>query len=158
VDWKQIVDLATVLATIGGGVFALITLFQGLVEYIRQGSQKRAELFMEMRRRLKENESFKEILALLEKDEPALEAIPFKDKRDLLGFFEEIALMTHSGLIRKEVAGYMFGYYAIRCWESEHFWNNIMRWHDAWSLFRDFVEQMTALEKSFKYERRKFRL
>ena len=52
----------------------------------------------------------------------------------------------------------MFGYYAIRIWESEHFWNNIQRWHDAWSLFRDFVEQMKPLEAAFKYRRRRFRL
>jgi hypothetical protein len=39
-----------------------------------------------------------------------------------LGFFEEVALMMNSGLIRKEVAHYMFGYYAIHCWDSKNFW------------------------------------
>jgi hypothetical protein len=82
---------------------------------------------------------------------------PFKEKRDLLGFFEEIALMMNSGLIRNEVAHYMFGYYAIKCWESKYFWSTVYRESIYWSLFRDFVEQMKQIEQSFQYNKRKFR-
>ena len=129
---------AKFLVTLAGFILALVTLLKGILEYSRQGAQKRAEHFLEMRKRLKENKLFKEICALLEGDSPQLREVPFKEKRDLLGFFEEVALMVNSGLIRKEVAHYMFGYYAIRCWESDHFWNDVNRGSIYWRVFKEF--------------------
>lgn len=54
------------------------------------------------------------------------------------------------------VSHYMFGYYALRCWESQHFWADVNRDSSYWALFRDFVEQMKQAEDSFKYERERF--
>lgn len=163
-DWSQAKDVATViggLAAVFGGLIALVTFVKSVLEYVNQGVQKRAEHFIEMRRRLKENETFKQLCALLETDDPALAAIPFADKRDFLGFFEEVALMLNSGLIRKEVVHYMFGYYALRCWESEHFWQNgnhgVNRDSIYWSLFRDFTQRMQEAEREYRYTRRRFR-
>ena len=150
---SQAKDIATAI----GVAIALFTFLKGVIEYVRQGAQKRAEQFALMRSRLKENDTFKELCALLETDDPKLAEIPFKEKRDLLGFFEEVALMTNSSLIRNEVAHYMFGYYAIKCWESKYFWSTINRESIYWSLFRDFVEQMKQVKQSFQYNRRKFR-
>jgi hypothetical protein len=149
-QWKEI-------ATVAGVLLALGTLIKGVIEYAHQGAQKRAEHFVAMRKRLKENAVFEELCALLETDDPKLREIPFKDKRSLLGFFEEVALMMNSGLIRKDVAHYMFGYYAIRCWESEHFWSEVNRKSTYWALFRDFVEKMKALESSFSFHGRRYR-
>lgn len=146
------------IAIVAGVIITLFTFIKGTLDYSRQGAQKRAEMFVVMRRKFTENNTFIELCALIETDELQLVEIPFKDKRNFLGFFEEIALMTNSNLIRKEVAHYMFGYYAIRCWESKHFWNNINRSSEYWSLFKDFVEQMTKIEQKFQYKRRKFRL
>jgi hypothetical protein len=144
-------------ATIIGAVIALGALAKGVFEYSLQGAQKRAEQFVGMRRRFKENETFRELCSLTETDDPRLSTTPFKDKRDLLGFFEEIALMTNSGLIRESVAHYMFGYYAIRCWKSTHFWHGVNRESSYWSLFRDFVSRMENREAGFTFRRREMR-
>lgn len=144
------------ITIIAGVVIALVTFIRGVFEYSRQGASRRAEHFLEMRRRLKEKETFKEIADLLEIDDPKLLNIPFKDKRDYLGFFEEIAISMNSGLIRKEVAHYMFGYYSILCWRSSNFWSNVNRDSIYWVVFRDFVEQMEQVEQRFKFERKKF--
>ncbi|HEV3458257.1 MAG TPA: hypothetical protein VHG32_16985 [Thermoanaerobaculia bacterium] len=145
------------LAAIGGALVALAALVRGVIEYSHQGAQKRAEHFLEMRKRFVENSVFRDICALLETDAPQLRDVPFKEKRDLLGFFEEIALLMNSGLIRPQVAHYMFGYYAIRCSESNHFWVDVSRESIYWSLFRDFVQSMTEREGTFSFKRRKFR-
>ena len=150
---SDIKDVATIL----GVVIALVALIKGLVEYIKQGAQKRAEHFLTMRKRLKENDVFKHICALLEMDDPELINVPFKDKRDFLGLFEEVAIGMNSGLIKLSVAHYMFGYYAIRCWESQHFWKDVNRDSIYWIVFKDFVKQMNELEKAFRFRRRKFR-
>ena len=150
-------DLATDIAAIIGAAIALMTLVTGLAEYRRQGAQGRVERFVEIRKRLKEDEAFKNIAELVEADSPRLKEIPFRDKRDYLGLLEEVALHLNSGLIRKEVAHYMFGYYAIRCWKSRYFWKNVNRDSYYWALFRDFVSEMEKVERSSAFERRKFR-
>jgi hypothetical protein len=62
----------------------------------------------------------------------------------------------NSGLIRKQVAHYMFGYYAIQCWENSYFWSDVNRDSTYWLVFQDFAEQMMSIEKHFKYRRRDF--
>ena len=150
---SDIKDVATIL----GVVIALLALINGLVEYIKQGAQKRAEHFLTIRKRLKENDAFKHICALLENDAPELINVPFKDKRDFLGLFEEVAIGMNSGLIKLTVAHYMFGYDAIRCWESQHFWKGVSRDSIYWIVFKDFVKQMKETEKAFRFRRSKFR-
>ena len=110
-----------------------------------------------MRDRFKSNEVFVGLCDLLQTDAPELKDIPLKDKRNLLGFFEEIALMVNSGLIKKEVAHYMFGPYVCRCWESKHFWINMdgAGPHMAsegiyWQLFKGFAEDMQKMEEMLK--------
>lgn len=145
------------LAAIVGAVIALVTLVKGVVEYVHQGAQKRAEQFSAMRLRFKNDEQFKQICDLLETDSPGLVGIPFKDKRDFLGFFEEVALMLNSGILRAPVAHYMFGYYALRCADSDNFWSDVNRDSPYWSLFNDFVAQMRRIERNFAFKQRTMR-
>ncbi len=140
-----------------GAAIALLAFVRGVIEYGHQGAQKRAAHFLEMRKRLKDDLRFAEICALLEDDDPKLADIPFKERRDLLGLFEEVALLVNSGLIRVPVAHYMFGYYVIRCWESNHFWRDVNRDSIYWTLFQDFVVRMKTCETGFRFDRRHMR-
>ena len=110
-----------------------------------------------MRKRIKGSKTFEEIAGLLEDDDPRLSEIPYEHRRDFLWLFEEVAIGMNSGLIREKVAHYMFGYYAIRCWESKNFWNDIDRDSFYWAVFRDFAEQMKQIEEKFQYNRRDYR-
>jgi len=94
---------------------------------------------------------------LIEANDPKLIAELFKNKLYYVGFFEEVALMVNSGLIKIEVAHYMFGYYAIRCWDNDYFWSDVNRETPYWALFRDFVAKMKKIESSFVYDERKFK-
>lgn len=71
---------------------ALGATIKGVYEYVKQGSQKTAEQFIELRKRLKENNSFAKILRLLEENSEELKDVPLEEKYEYLGFFEEIAL------------------------------------------------------------------
>jgi hypothetical protein len=51
----------------------------------------------------------------------------------------------------------MFGYYAIRCWESENFWAEINRESSYWIVFKKFVEKMKLIETKFGYNEKKLR-
>jgi hypothetical protein len=69
------------------------------------------------------------------------------DRYLFVGFYEEIALLVNSKVLRPEIAHYMFGYYAKICWESDDFWQDINRDSIYWRVFREFVEQMITLEE-----------
>jgi hypothetical protein len=151
-------DDARNVATIAGVAIAAFALLKGVIEYRQQGAQKRAEHFIAMRKRFKENLTFTKLCDLLEDDDPKLAEMAFKEKRDFIGFFEEIAIMVNSGLIRKEVAHYMFGYYVIDCWKSEGFWKNIDRDSNFMALFKDLALEMNSIEESYKFQRRQYRI
>ncbi len=144
-DYSILITNAIAIVSI---VLAISTAIVGLKQYRLQGKQKRATFFIELRRKLKDNPMFKKICTLIEEDSIDLRDVAFAEKRDFLGFFEEVSLMMNSGLIKKEVAHYMFGYYAVNCWDSKNFWLGVNRDSPYWSLFRDFVQQMKEIEMS----------
>ncbi len=146
-------DFAIVL----GSALALFTFINGLLEFRRQGRQKRADQFVQIRRRLKENEIFKRLTDLALRDAPELATMSPADKRDLLGLLEEVALMLNSGLIRREVAHYMFGSYVLACYQSNYFWKNLDAKDIYWSLFNDFAKQMKEEEQRFTFQSRRMR-
>ena len=136
--WKDV-------AIIFGGVIGLTTFFSGIFEYIRQGHQHRASNFLQMRRRFLEDPLFRDILNLMATDSPELKNTPIQDRRNFVGFLEEVALMVNSKLIRKEVAHYMFGYYVLLTDRCENFWDGLDRQSQYWSVFRQLAKQMKEL-------------
>jgi hypothetical protein len=144
---------------ITAGAIALATLAKSVIEYVKQGAQGRAKQFSELRVRFKSDPTFRNICDLLENDSPDLRKVPPGAKIDFLGFYEEIALLVNSRLMKKHVAHYMFAYYAIRCWESDNFWQNQMnRDSPYWALFRYFVSQMAEIEKAFQFNPKGYKL
>jgi hypothetical protein len=90
-----------------------------------------------------------EILRLAQDDDPRLaddDEVSYAEKFNLLGYFEEVALMANSGIVQPKVAWYMFGYYVLRVSESTNFWSNIERSDPYWSLFNTFAETMAEVE------------
>ena len=144
-------------AIIVGGLVTIFAFLNGLLEYRRQGMQKRVEHFTQLRRRLKENPAFKEICGLLFTDDLRLAKVNAQDKRDFIGLLEEVALQLNSGLIRPELAHYMFGYYTVKCMESRYFWANLTLDELYWDLFRDFADEMKRMETGFVFKRRMLR-
>jgi hypothetical protein len=157
--------MTTGAAAAFGALIALATLVMALLEYARQGRQKRAEHFFDLRLRLKENVDFATIAVLLDEAdssdsseaEEKLASYSFRAKRDYVGLFEEVALAMNSGLLRPQVAHYMFGYYAILCWECGAFWANVNKFTKYWSLMDDFYEKMKAQQDDFEFRAKDFR-
>ncbi len=153
-----ILDDGRNIAIIVGTIITLLTLIKGVYEYTRQVAQKRSEQYAEMRKRFRESKTFPKLLDLLEENDPKLAKLPWSEKVELLGFYEDVALMVYSGIMKRHVAFYMFAYYALRCWDSEYFWHDVNRNSSYWSLFRHFVEDMKAIEDSFVFRIKNYRL
>ncbi|MDR6516763.1 hypothetical protein [Chryseobacterium camelliae] len=127
------------------------SLIKAIVEYRLQGRQKRADYFDNLKNRLRTDEKLFNITKYLEEDSVELRKINYLDKYYFLGFFEQIAVGVNSKLIKKNVAHYFFGYFAIRCWESENFWyisdnEQIAKDEYYWNTFKTFVESMKKIE------------
>ncbi|BBD64336.1 hypothetical protein NIES4072_20010 [Nostoc commune NIES-4072] len=137
------------IAIILGTFVALLTWIKGVYEYTRQLAQKRSEQYAEIRKRFRESKVISKLISMLETNDSNLVEVSWSEKVELLGFYEDIALMVNSGIIKHNVAFYMFGYYAIRCWESNYFWADVNRNSPYWSLFRNFVNEMKAAEVIF---------
>jgi len=152
-DVAIVIDIATVV----GAVVAGAAFFKGFLVYARRGKQKKAEHIFNLRKKFKENKVFEDICNLLDKgnDGERLVNISIADKRDFLGLFEEVAIMKTSKLIKPKTAYYMFGDYAIKCWNSKDFWkgdsygnNKMDKESPYWSVFKKFVEDAKK-ESSF---------
>ena len=152
-------ELKDILTFILSGVVAIIglaTLIKAVIEYKRNITTKRLELFLSMRTRLREDEEFKTICQLLESDDAKLRDIPLIQKDRFTGFFEELAIMRNSGLMNDDVTLYMFGYFAIRCNQSKNFWYGLNRNQPLWSLFFSFAEDMETAQSQFRFDKKKF--
>ena len=154
----ELKDIITIFLAAIGSVIALVSLIMALIEYQKQGITKRSEIFLNMRSRLREDESFSNICDLLERDDPNLREIPLVERDRFMGFFEELALLKNSGLINDEVSLYMFGYFAIRCIDSKNFWFDLNKHQPFWGAFMDFSQQMKSMQKNYKYDRSRFHL
>jgi hypothetical protein len=146
------IDLATVkdLAVIAGAAVGALTFLAALVQYKRNSTLSRVDKFQELRKTYLEREPIARLLPLIEHDDEKLRSEPYQSRMVLLGFYEEIALLYKSKAIKRAVVHYMFGYYAMRCWESNNFWFDLNRESPYWALFKWFVEDMKKHEDRFE--------
>jgi hypothetical protein len=144
---QPLLDFWKDIAIIFGGVIALTTFFSGIFEYIRQGHQHRAAHFVQMRRRFLEDPLFRDILNLMAAGSPELKNTPIQDRRNFVGFLEEVALMVNSRLIQRDVAHYMFGYYVLLTEGCDNFWDGLDRDSQYWSVFRQFAQMMREMNQ-----------
>lgn len=151
-------DILTLAIAGTAATVALATLIKAIIEYQRNATTKRLELFLTMRTRLRLDKEFVEICDLLEGDSEKLRSIPLVQKDRFTGFFEELAIMRNSGLLNEQVTLYMFGYWAIRCNRSRNFWDGLNRDQALWSLFFHFAEEMEVAQKSFRFQPTKYHL
>jgi len=144
-----------------GAIVALAALIRACLEFVQQGRQRRAQMFFDLRRRLKEPELARvaELIDLVRlRDDTSiaelelqLERTPLRIKRDYIGLFEEVSLMMRWGLVSPSTANYMFGYYAILCDETPSFWaGDINKESLYWEWFRDFCRRMQSEDEKLR--------
>ena len=59
-----------------------------------------------------------------------------------MAFFEDIALLVNTNLLRREVAYYMFGCDAMTAWDSDVFWSQELREMKDWTFSKTSSGQM----------------
>jgi hypothetical protein len=150
--------LVTTIVGVCTGLVAVGTLVKSVLEYVKQGSSKRAEQFLLMRSRLRGNAEFVEICELLDENSSKLRDMPLLRKDNFIGFFEELYLQWNSRVFNDEVVYYMFGYFAIACWESDNFWHGLNRDSPTWAHFKAFVACLVKIKRNYRPDRSRFRV
>jgi hypothetical protein len=143
VDISLVKDVSIIIA----GIIALVTFVASTWENIRRGRQERAANFVLMRRRFLETPQYREILDLLNHNDPSVANVSVQERRNFIGFLEEVAMMVNSRLIRRSVAHYMFGHYALLAARSEFLWSGLNKESPYWSVFWVFAREMEEIEQ-----------
>ena len=86
---------------------------------------------------------------LLENDNDGLRNVDVNERQKFLGFYELVAIAHNSKILKKQIAHYMFGYYTIRCLDSNNFWVGINKNIGYWALFVAFASEMKKIEQNF---------
>lgn len=146
-------NIYTIVALIGI-VGTIIPLIMAVLEYIKRGKKDRAEFFLKLRDRFKGNEKFMAIQRLIEEDDNPLKVeelknIPIQDKNDLIGMFEEIYLLSANNLIDKHIIFYMFGQYALDCYQNETMQTQLkLKDQSYWKQFSNFCSEIEQWKNS----------
>jgi hypothetical protein len=111
--------LSAIIAALAFAV-AAGTFLKGVIEYKHQNALRRFEKFVEFEERFKDDD-FLGICVLLETDDDKLRSLSRQEKTKFLGYYEQVAIAYNSRILKRNITHYMFGYYAIQCFESKKF-------------------------------------
>lgn len=154
-EWKEIATILAAIVTVPGALFAAYKTFQelkkGRIQREREQQLKRTEFTLAQHRRLFDDPTLYSVLCLIDSDDTRLKDPTMWDaKRKFITFFEEIELLVSSGDINKNVAYYMFGYYAKCALEGNNFKEGISLKPEYWGLFFKFAADSNVyLKESF---------
>jgi hypothetical protein len=143
---KDAPALSAVIAALALAI-ATGTFVKGVIEYRNQNALRRFEKFLELETLFKGDDIYR-ICMLLEHDSEDLRKIDVKERQKFLGFYELVAIMHNSKILKSEIAHYMFGYYAIRCLDSVNFWTEINKQSGYWALFVAFASDKILTSNS----------
>jgi hypothetical protein len=145
--FADVVQNAAGITAIVAVIALIVTVIRAAVEYSKQNLLKRFEKYQELSRDWFDDKDIQEIIGLLEEDpKRKLLKMSYSKKEAFIGFYEEIGLMLESGIIKKRIAYYMFGYYTIRCYRNKDFWTDINIDSPYWSLFRRFAKNVIKID------------
>ncbi len=140
------------VSIIVAGAVTLVGLFASGWEYRKKNRADRATHFVELRRRFLEDRDFRRIQELLIADDPGLREISKQERRNFIGFLEEVGLMASSGIVRREIAWCMFGRYIELADASQNLWFGLDPGSQYWTVFKQTVKLID--EENKKHRRR----
>ena len=158
--FDAIFDFTQVASFIGAFIVAIL----GYLEYRSSNKLRNLQTFLDLESRYWSNPTFRQIIACLDDgtDESAetLQHIPLEDKIMFLAYYEKIILMADSGVLRRDVVNYFFGYYAMAAWKNDDFWTPpaLTRDDPYWGRYKTFCDDFERRENSWINPRKKLKI
>ena len=125
-------------------IVAIGTLVKALAEFRLQNSLKRFEKYQAMNETYSTSITLTSMRDALRAGGEPLEKYDVIEKYKFMAFYEDIAMMCQSGLMRMEVAAYLFGYDARLAASNSTFAANLgnAREDPNWTLFWSFCDRL----------------
>lgn len=146
-------QLAKDIFTIVGGIIGLVAFVKGVIELVHSNAIHRYEKFHQMSVRFDENEDIQKVCALLH-DAGHPGTLTKQQKEVFICFLEEIQFMINSGIMKRDLALYTFGYYGKMAMESEKFWQELNRNEPFYAHFMEFCNQARSYQPTSAVHRR----
>jgi hypothetical protein len=121
----QSMELAKDIFTVVSVIIALAVFIKGLVEYVHSNAVRRYEKFHQMSIRFDENSDIQKVCELLHNPNASTGPLTKQQKEVFICFMEEVYFMMNSGIIKRDLALYSFGYYAKMALCNEKFWQGL---------------------------------
>jgi len=153
-SWSQ---LWAVLLTAAGAIGATLAFVSKSRDFITEPRQRRLDVYLQLSEEFDDAKIRKVRAALAAKGDEGVTKLTIAQKNDYCAFFEELALVVYSRLMKMETAHYMFGEFLRECHERDAFWgDDFPRGDYYWSLFETFARDMKRLgekrKKAFRAE------
>jgi hypothetical protein len=132
-------------------IVAVGTLVKAVVEFRLQNRLKRFEKYQQMNRFYTDDPTLTALRDALRTGGEVLATYDVIEKYKFMAFYEDIAMMCQSGLMRMEVAAYLFGYDARQASNLPEFVANLgdIRSDQNWALFWSFCGRLDAYVARF---------
>lgn len=139
-------DFAKDIFAIAGGIIGLLAFVKGVMELVHSNAIRRYEKFHQMSVRFDENEDIQKVCTLLHGSNYSVGTLTRQQKEVFICFLEEIYFMINSGIMKRDLALYTFGYYGKMAFDSEQFWQGLNKSEAFYVHFLEFCR----LAKSYR--------
>ena len=139
-------ELAKDLFTVASTIIALSVFIKGVVEFVHSNAIRRYEKFHQMSVRFDDNAEIQKVCELLHGANSAAGPLTKQQKEVFICFLEEIYFMMNSGIMKRDLALYTFGYYGKTALDSEPFWQGLNKNEPFYIHFLEFCR----LAKSYQ--------
>jgi hypothetical protein len=129
-----------------GAVIALAGAGKALLEYLRKNTYDRLQIMLKLQESFQSNARFQKIRNEFENGGD-FSSISNSDRGDYAQVFENVALLTKAGFLTPELAYYMFGFEALRCWRNDEFWRPLDRTSKWWRVLKGFASELIELDQ-----------
>jgi len=151
IDWLLTSEIVRNWTIAGSAILAVGTFFLSIKEKREANKISRYKAYVRLEDNFNQDKEFQKFVDLLDEDGEELKSMSTASKYRYMGFVEEVAIAVQNELISKNLAFYMFGYYAIRARESDNFSsldNGSIEYRSLyWNVFNSFVNDMKELEE-----------
>jgi hypothetical protein len=149
---------ASFVVVVGAGASILL---KYVLEIQKDNRRRRVEVYYELRKTFDTEKDFLDIQLNLDSDSPKFTPDSKSQRMKFASFMEYVSLCTRSDIFSHELANYEFGYFAMKCWNTDTFWVDLVddvsaRKEDPYSaMFKTFVDQLMELDRLLRADKLK---
>ena len=141
--WSQVWPA---MLSAGAAVAGTLAFLRTSRDFLTEPRQQRLAIYRQLAEEFEKPTMRKVRVIIASGSDSSVRELTITEKTDYCAFFEQLALVVYSRLLKAETAHYMYGDYVRRCYQRDAFWDEqCPRGDYYWSLFETFARDMIRL-------------